>query len=96
LFAGGEKLRASSFNLGPAGALVPSVPIAEPTAAAEQQLADQLLQRLSSFGRIESLVLARALARSGGNVSAAARLLGMRRGQVEYRLKKSGAADRPK
>jgi transcriptional regulator with GAF, ATPase, and Fis domain len=92
LFAGGEKLRASSFNLGPAGALVPSAPIPETPAVDEQQLADQLLQRLSSFGRIESLVLARAMERSGGNVSAAARLLGMRRGQVEYRLKKSSAA----
>ncbi|MCB1915531.1 MAG: hypothetical protein KDG52_07435, partial [Rhodocyclaceae bacterium] len=45
------------------------------------------------FERIESLVLARALARSGGNVSATARMLALKRGQVEYRLKRKESGD---
>ena len=87
LFAGGETLTSVSFDLGRQGGLIPSVDErAESTRAA--QLADELLEQLPSFEALEKLLLRRALAQSGGNVSAAARLLGMRRGQVDYRLKK--------
>ena len=41
-----------------------------------------------SFEDIESLLVERAMQQSGGNVSAAARRLRLRRGQLEYRLKK--------
>jgi ActR/RegA family two-component response regulator len=39
------------------------------------------------------MVLERALVRSDGNVSATARLLALKRGQVEYRLKRRQDAD---
>ena len=51
-------------------------------------LADQLLQALPSFDAIEQLLIDRAVQLSDGNVSAAARLLGVGRGQMDYRLKK--------
>jgi len=86
LFAGGEKLQHGAFDLGPAGTLVPHQP---PTpASAEEALVDQLLDAGIPFERIEAMVLERALVRSDGNVSATARLLELKRGQVEYRLKR--------
>lgn len=87
LFAGGESLQEGTFNLGPAGNLVPQQSSAAP-ASAEEALIDQLLDEGASFDKIESMVLNRALARSEGNVSATARLLDLKRGQVEYRLKR--------
>ncbi len=89
LFAGGEKLRASSFNLSPRGSLVPGTRPGDGDDAHSQQLADDLLQLLPSFEQIEALLIDRALQQSGGNVSAAARRLRLRRGQIDYRLKKS-------
>lgn len=89
LFAGGEKLNQDSFALGATGALVPS---GTATGANIDQrgssLADELIDRLASFSEIESLLLDRAMTRSNGNVAAAARLLSLKRGQVEYRLRK--------
>lgn len=92
LFAGGEKLGDGSFSLGLEGALVPCPAGGSEgawTTEREQRLVDELLDRLPSFDEIESLLLDRALTRTGGNLSAAARLLQMRRGQVEYRLRKA-------
>ena len=89
LFAGGEKLRPSSFNLGVRGGLVPSAASTQADPDSEQRrLADELLASLPSFGQIETLLVQRAMELSGGNLSAAARRLGLRRGQMEYRLKK--------
>lgn len=51
-------------------------------------LADALLAQLPFFEQIETLLFERALEHSGGTVSAAARRLRLRRGQVEYRLRK--------
>ncbi|WP_439639075.1 sigma 54-interacting transcriptional regulator [Nevskia sp.] len=94
LFSGGEKLRAASFNLNVNGTLVPSAaaqaaPSSEPDSR-HRQLADQWLDAQQSFADLEALLVQRALERSGGNLSAAARQLGLRRGQMEYRLKKRG------
>ena len=86
LFAGGEKLRASSFNLDPRGTLIPAAPAAPE--APHRDLADALLEALPSFDQIETLLVQRAMERSNGNVSAAARLLNLRRAQMEYRVKK--------
>ncbi|THD05715.1 sigma-54-dependent Fis family transcriptional regulator [Panacagrimonas perspica] len=89
LFAGGEKLKASSFNLDVHGALVPSAAQTDAGPGEKQRLlADELLTSLSSFEQIETLFVQRAMERAGGNLSAAARLLRLRRGQMEYRLKK--------
>jgi len=91
LFAGGEKLQQGAFDLGPAGTLVPHQH-ATP-ASAEEALVDQLLDASIPFERIEAMVLERALARSDGNISATARLLALKRGQVEYRLKRRQEPD---
>ena len=60
-----------------------------PTADARtHRLIDQLLEALPGFEAIEQLLIDRAVQLSDGNVSAAARLLGVGRGQMDYRLKK--------
>lgn len=89
LFAGGEKLRDGAFHLGPSGTLVRSEHQPGAPASADEALVDRLLDGGTSFERLESLILNRALARSEGNVSATARLLSLKRGQVEYRLKRA-------
>lgn len=48
---------------------------------------EALLNEDGGIERVERLLIERALARSGGNVSAAARLLGLTRPQLDYRLK---------
>ena len=53
-----------------------------------QILVDQLLAALPSFDAIEQLLIDRAVQICEGNVSAAARLLRVGRGQMDYRLKK--------
>jgi DNA-binding NtrC family response regulator len=94
LFAGGEQLRGQTWGLGHGGVLVqPPVPSAlAPEADAPdprvQILVDQLLAALPSFDAIEQLLIDRAVQICEGNVSAAARLLRVGRGQMDYRLKK--------
>jgi transcriptional regulator with GAF, ATPase, and Fis domain len=44
-----------------------------------------------SLDAFEQRLLQHAVARSNGNLSAAARLLGMTRPQLNYRIKKQGA-----
>jgi DNA-binding NtrC family response regulator len=93
LFAGGEQLRGSAWRLGPHGALVSSAatpPRGADASPALRGLVDGLLAEGASFAEVEALLFEQALERSGGNLSAAARLLQMRRGQVEYRLKLRG------
>ncbi len=85
LFSGGEQLKLRSLSVGAHGELVPR---ADEASDQCKRLADDLLARLPSFEQIESLLFERAMERSDGNISAAARLLRLRRGQVEYRLKK--------
>lgn len=48
---------------------------------------EALLNEDGGIERVERLLIERALARTGGNVSAAARLLGLTRPQLDYRLK---------
>ncbi|NDY93441.1 sigma 54-interacting transcriptional regulator [Ideonella livida] len=76
---------ASALAQAPAVHFPPAPDAPAPDAPA---LADQLLAVLPSFEAIEDLLLARALAQAGGNVSAAARLLQVGRGQMAYRLKR--------
>ncbi|MDF2180527.1 sigma-54-dependent Fis family transcriptional regulator [Neptuniibacter sp. CAU 1671] len=49
---------------------------------------DQLLANTESFEGLERQILNQAMVKADGNLSAAARLLNMPRGQFEYRLKK--------
>lgn len=104
LFAGGEILRGTTWGLGPAGDLVregalgsgAGMPIAAAatvtTAPADladlPHLVDRLLDQQASFTDIETMLIDRAIDRCGGNVSAVARMLQLRRGQVEYRIKR--------
>lgn len=89
LFAGGEKMSGTSFCLDQQGDLLATSALGNETTTDQQKmLADSLLDLLPSFEHIETLLFERAMDRSGGNVSAAARLLQLRRGQVEYRLRK--------
>jgi transcriptional regulator with GAF, ATPase, and Fis domain len=98
LFSGGEQLGPRSMSLGAHGGLVAcgsEASLGTPGTGSEQarRLVDDLLEQLPSFEQIETLLFERAMARSDGNVSAAARLLQLRRGQVEYRLKKRSDGD---
>lgn len=93
LFSGGEQISALSFDLDRKGDLVPSEGSVNPITPEDRRLADELLQRFPDFVRLEVLLLEQSLNRADGNVSAAARLLGLRRGQMEYRLKKHGIQD---
>ncbi|WP_230970262.1 sigma-54-dependent Fis family transcriptional regulator [Nitrogeniibacter aestuarii] len=94
LFSGGEVLP----DLAPA-TVMPRLPQADeaprqasdaaPIDTAQQQL-DALLAEAGSLDGIETLMMQHALRQTGGNASAAARLLGLGRGQFEYRRKKRG------
>lgn len=53
-----------------------------------QQLCDQVLKQTFSFEEMENQLLLQAMEKADGNVSRAARLLGMTRPQLAYRLKK--------
>lgn len=53
---------------------------------------DHIISSVTSYEDIEQRILQQALTKAAGNVSAAARFLGLRRGQFEYRLKKHGLA----
>jgi len=89
LFRGGEVVRTPSFALFDRSASTDEGDRSEP---AENVSIDRLIERLltiaGGFEEIESRILRFALDRSRGNLSAAARLLKLRRGQVEYRLKR--------
>ena len=49
---------------------------------------EELLQACGSLEGVEQRLMDHALRKTQGNVSAAARLLGLRRGQLEYRVGK--------
>ena len=89
LFNDGERLNGRLLAMGPRGDLVQAADAdASGTSARAQGLVDALLEERVSFEALEGLLFDRAVERCAGNVSAAARLLGMGRGQVEYRMKK--------
>jgi len=89
LFCDGERLKGQLLAMGPRGDLVQAADADTLGLSGRAQgLVDALLEERVSFDALESLVFDRAVERCAGNVSAAARLLGMGRGQVEYRMKK--------
>ena len=93
LFSGGERLHRRTLNLGARGGLVADGEEAEAPPDSYSEMMDRLIDDGLSFEAIEQLLLRRALDRSEGNIAAAARLLELRRGQVEYRLRKSGGEE---
>ncbi|MBT9517801.1 MAG: sigma 54-interacting transcriptional regulator [Methyloversatilis discipulorum] len=95
LFSGGERLTQPMFNLSAGGRLTRA---AETTTSPSDAPSDGVDAHIASlvdaglrFDELEQRLLDHAMTRTGGNLSAAARLLGLRRGQFEYRAKKREA-----
>lgn len=89
LFNDGERLNGRLLAMGPRGDLVQATDAETLGISARAQgLVDALLEEQVSFDALESLLFDRAVERCAGNVSAAARMLRVGRGQVDYRLKK--------
>jgi len=82
-----------------ANSLLPEAPRAVAEQSGDAVPVDNLLEYAIhhdlSFDDLESRLLHLAVARKGGNLSAAARLLGMSRAQLAYRLKR-GTSTEPK
>ena len=101
LFFSGERLEATSFKLGGSGRLSAESDHPAPSPAVTDLDADRVARRVDellrsrgeaqgdivSLGEIEDTLIRRAVERANGNVSAAARLLGMTRSQLVYRMR---------
>lgn len=85
---------AGSMGVPPAGngqAAAATEPATATTdAAADEDLMDRLLAETESLDSLESHLIQRAVKQADGNLSQAARMLGMTRPQLAYRLKKHG------
>ena len=102
LFTSGEQFSSKQFAVGRDGALIHT----DPTRLLDVVSTDPEIERVSnhisnllngieddskvSLDDIETLLLKQAVARAHGNVAAAARLLGITRPQMVYRLKSRG------
>jgi len=95
LFSGGERLTQPMFNLSAGGRLTRAAETTTPPSDAPSDGVDAHIASLVDaglrFDELEQRLLDHAMTRTGGNLSAAARLLGLRRGQFEYRAKKREA-----
>lgn len=107
LFTSGEEFEAKQFTFGPDGKLVQSDPTSltgEPKVSRDCARASRYINNLLSgmhddkdrvsFDEIETVLLKKAVECSGGNIAAAARMLGMTRPQMVYRLKSRGIVDK--
>ncbi|HHK4245106.1 TPA: sigma 54-interacting transcriptional regulator [Pseudomonas aeruginosa] len=91
LFTGGERLPERFSMAAPSAMRSPrgdEQHAGGKIALSPQEHAAALIEAVGSFDAIENLLLDHALAHSHGNLSAAARLLQLRRGQFEYRARK--------
>lgn len=106
LFTSGERFDEKRFEVGRGGQLVASDPAALVADAEPDRELDRVSRSVSnlllgegdgcdnvSLDEVETLLLKRALARANGNVAAAARLLGITRPQMVYRLKSRGIVE---
>jgi DNA-binding NtrC family response regulator len=105
LFTSGEDLGAPRFALDREGRLVPSdgtpadAEAQQPSLPHDQRI-DSLVKGVElgegiSLDDVEVVLLRKALDRAQGNISAAARLLGITRPQMAYRLKSRGLLQSP-
>jgi two-component system, NtrC family, response regulator HydG len=103
LFTSGEQFTQPQFGPNPAGAMVKADAsrLLEPTEDVERVsrtvnalLSGEQASGLASLDDVETLLLRKALERAHGNVAAAARLLGITRPQMVYRLKSRGITHR--
>jgi DNA-binding NtrC family response regulator len=67
---------------------VPSSPPEASNEAELNQLAERLLEQGCQLSVLEQVLIDRAMERAGGNISRAAKLLGLTRATLDYRLKK--------
>lgn len=93
LFTAGERLNAHLMSLGASGQLEEREPDPQdgddlPIDPTKQGLVEQLLGGNQTLDDIEHQLIRGAIDRSNGNLSKAARLLGITRPQLAYRLKK--------
>lgn len=106
LFTSGERFDEKRFEVGREGRLIVSDPAALVSDPEPNRELDRVSRGVSnlllgegddcgnvSLDEVETLLLKRALARANGNVAAAARLLGITRPQMVYRLKSRGIVD---
>ena len=103
LFTSGERFGEQRFEIGREGRLVASDPSSFVADLPSDREVDRVSRRVNnlllgeggdcdnvSLDEIETLLLKRAVERANGNVAAAARLLGITRPQMVYRLKSRG------
>lgn len=95
----GGKIEVQHLFAGPAPKLAEGVAlersgrIGNPEAADEARVLDTLLAADFDLDRHEAQLIERAVERAGGNLTQAARLLGITRRQLGYRLKREGSPD---
>lgn len=85
---GGDEAPPARLELAAAGSLQPPE-AAEPEPARPDDLIDALLERRTGIEAVEQALIRGAVARAGGNLAAAARLLGLTRPQLAYRFRKA-------
>ncbi|GJI86958.1 sigma-54-dependent Fis family transcriptional regulator [Rugamonas sp. R1(2021)] len=97
LFTSGEESQTSYFSLAQTGRLTShgaTAPAPQPSGALLDVLPDMLRRQASaqeqdwSLDHLESTLILAAVKRADGNLSAAARMLGLTRPQLSYRMKK--------
>jgi DNA-binding NtrC family response regulator len=103
LFTSGETIDAKLFGLGTDGSLAPSGSLLEQAAKGQEAEVERVTRKVNSLlmglagdvdstslDDIETALLRSAVQRAQGNLSAAARMLGITRPQLVYRLKTRG------
>jgi len=94
LFTSGERIDTAILALGKHGALNPSAPVGKDEAGESPPqediggFVDRVLDGAASLEDIETRLLTAAVEKAEGNLAAAARMLGLTRPQLAYRLKK--------
>jgi transcriptional regulator with PAS, ATPase and Fis domain len=86
LFSGGEQVPLTAKPFSPGLPRTPQNAADDPPSV--HQTIEKILDAQISLEEIETLLIASALRRTQGNLSAAARLLKLRRGQLQYRVGK--------
>ncbi len=92
LFTFGEQVETAMLGLGNDGRLhhpPPSGTEAGKSSASLRQLVGEILEERAPMAEIEQILIGETMKRAKGNVSSAARMLGLTRPQLAYRLKKS-------
>jgi len=84
LFPSLETVTGHVSSIGVSGALQPTTP------HDQQRICEQILASGLTLEDIEAMLVATAMGRTSGNVSSAARMLGMTRSQLNYRLRRIG------